>query len=98
MIVAGTGASSGAMTPALPGGTGLTHVKVYDREAPDGRRSSSPHVHLACTELYYVLGGSGAIEFLTMRGYERVPVGPGRGAARNRRLRAAGLDRRSATA
>lgn len=64
--------------PMLPAGVGLTHLRVYTSQAPDGQRGGSPHMHLACAELYYVLGGSGAVEFLSAaEGYRRVALSPG---------------------
>jgi mannose-6-phosphate isomerase-like protein (cupin superfamily) len=65
-------------TPALPAATGLSHVRVYDSAAPDGTRGGCPHVHLACTELYYVTAGTGAVELFSMGGYQRIRLEPGR--------------------
>jgi mannose-6-phosphate isomerase-like protein (cupin superfamily) len=62
----------------LPGGVGLSRLHVYDAPSPDGQCGGSPHVHLACEELYYVIGGAGAVEFLTAdQGFERVPLEAG---------------------
>jgi mannose-6-phosphate isomerase-like protein (cupin superfamily) len=62
----------------LPGGTGLTYVQVYNSQAPDGQRGGTPHIHLACTELYYVLRGRGAAEFVSaVDGFQRRDLAPG---------------------
>ncbi len=48
----------------LIGGIGLTEVRVYaQRPAPDGRFSGCPHVHGVTDEGYFVLQGTGAVEF-----------------------------------
>lgn len=48
----------------LIGGIGLTEVTVYSqRPAPDGTFSGCPHVHAVVDEAYYVLRGSGRVEF-----------------------------------
>ena len=60
----------------MPGGTLLTRLKVYDSVAPDGQRGGTPHVHLICTELYYVLSGTGAVEIIDRNGFARVELGP----------------------
>ena len=45
----------------LPGGIGVSHLKVYD----DG---GTPHLHTACTEAYAVVAGTGAVQTLTLHG------------------------------
>jgi mannose-6-phosphate isomerase-like protein (cupin superfamily) len=60
----------------MPGATLVTRLKVYDTVTPDGQIGGTPHIHLMCTEMYYVLSGSGAIELLDMNGFSRVEVGP----------------------
>ncbi|MEV7542500.1 cupin [Streptomyces sp. NPDC089915] len=62
--------------PGPPAGVGVSHVRVYSSRAPDGQCGGTPHVHLACTEMYVVLEGSGAAEFLTPSGFERVELRP----------------------
>lgn len=57
--------------PPLPGGTLFSRVRVYADAAPDGQRGGTPHIHLACAEMYYVLRGRGAVEFMTMQGLSR---------------------------
>ena len=67
---------TGATHP-LPGGVGLTRLRVYDSEAPDGLRGGSPHVHLACTEAYFVTGGEGAVQTLSRDGFAEIALAQG---------------------
>jgi len=62
---------------ALPGGIGISKLSVYDLGAPDGLAGGSPHVHLACSEGYYVIAGSGAVQTLTPKGYAETPLQAG---------------------
>ena len=62
---------------ALPGGIGISLLKVYDRQAPDGSAGGSPHVHLACSEGYYVVAGTGAVQTLNTKGYTETPLQAG---------------------
>lgn len=65
--------------PILPSATGLTHVTVYDSETPDGQCGGCPHMHLACTELYYTIRGHGVVEFLSAgQGFQRISLHPGK--------------------
>ena len=66
-----------ADTPPFPGAVGISHLRVYDWEAPDGLRGGTPHVHSVCTEAYAVASGSGAVQTLTPRGFEEIPLEPG---------------------
>jgi mannose-6-phosphate isomerase-like protein (cupin superfamily) len=63
--------------PAFPGATAVSGLRVYDWTAADGLCGGSPHVHLACTEAYVVVGGSGELHTLTVAGVERTPLRPG---------------------
>ncbi len=63
--------------PGFPGGTAVSQLQVYDWGADDGLCGGSPHVHLACTEAYVVVGGSGALQTLTARGLSEIPLEPG---------------------
>ena len=66
--------------PPFPGAIAASHLRVYDTAAPDGLAGGTPHLHTACTEAYWVVAGTGAVQTLTdqrLRG----------GAARARRLR-----------
>jgi mannose-6-phosphate isomerase-like protein (cupin superfamily) len=63
--------------PAFPGGTAVSGLRVYDWFAEDGLCGGSPHIHLACTEAYVVVGGEGELHTLTVTGLERTPLRPG---------------------
>jgi mannose-6-phosphate isomerase-like protein (cupin superfamily) len=63
--------------PAFPGAVGVSHLRVYDWEAPDGLRGGTPHVHSVCTEAYAVVAGRGAVHALTPQGFDEVPLEPG---------------------
>jgi hypothetical protein len=63
------------VTP-FPGGTGVTHLAVYDWSSPDGTRGGSAHVHLACTEGYVVLGGRGRLQTLSAEGFTETDLAP----------------------
>ncbi len=54
---------------ALPGGTSVSHVKVYDTVGPDGLAGGSPHLHTVCTEAYLVIAGEGMVQTLSGEGY-----------------------------
>lgn len=61
----------------LPGGTSVSHVRVYDSIGPDGLAGGSPHLHTACTEAYLVIAGEGAVQSLSGEGYGETPLDPG---------------------
>ena len=63
-------------TPALrmPGATLVTRLKVYDTLTPDGQFGGTPHVHLMCTEMYFVSAGSGAVEMIDWNGFSKVDL------------------------
>lgn len=61
----------------MPGAILMSRLKVYDTMAPDGQRGGTPHVHLLCTEMYYVLAGGGAVEMIDSGGFRRVDVTAG---------------------
>lgn len=63
--------------PMFPGSTAVSGLRVYDWAAEDGLCGGSPHAHLACTEAYVVVGGSGELHTLTVAGVERTPLHPG---------------------
>lgn len=60
----------------FPGATLASRLKVYDTAAPaDGQRGGTPHVHLLCTELYFVLAGRGSVEtFDLAHGFRTHPL------------------------
>ncbi|HVX84275.1 MAG TPA: cupin [Phycisphaerae bacterium] len=60
----------------LPGGIGLTHIRVYTETCPDGIPGGGAHVHLACSEIYYILKGTGSIELLSIDGLHTEPLQP----------------------
>lgn len=64
--------------PALPGGVGVTHLKVYDSRAPDGLLGGSPHLHFACSEAYMVVAGRGAVQTLGPGGFKELYLEAGR--------------------
>lgn len=61
----------------LPGGVGVSRLRVYDTVAPDGLVGGTPHVHLCCTEGYVVTDGEGAVQTLTSSGFRETPLRPG---------------------
>src|SRR3954452_21563096 len=67
---------TGATHP-LPGGVGLTRLRVYESEGPDGLHGGSPHMHLACTEAYFVTGGEGAVQTLSREGFAEIDLAQG---------------------
>ncbi|MBO3083195.1 cupin domain-containing protein [Cellulomonas fengjieae] len=65
---------------ALPGGVSVSHLRVYDWPAPDGvgrAGSGSPHLHVASSEAYVVLGGSGSVHTIGPAGFSVHPLTPG---------------------
>ena len=58
----------------LPGGTSVSHVKVYDTLGPDGLAGGSPHLHTVCTEAYMVIAGEGMVLTLSGAGYAETPL------------------------
>ncbi len=63
-------------TLPLPGATAISRLQVYDTLAPDGQRGGTPHVHLLCAEMYFVLQGVGAVEIIDAGGFSRVELSP----------------------
>lgn len=64
---------------AFPGGTSLSRVRVYDWLGGDIEQVSggTPHLHLASTEGYVVLAGSGLLETLSSNGFAEHKLTPG---------------------
>ncbi|MGO7984288.1 cupin domain-containing protein, partial [Rhizobium johnstonii] len=52
-------------------------LTVYDDVAPDALAGGSPHMHLASTECYVVVGGRGALQTVNTDGYEETPLSAG---------------------
>jgi mannose-6-phosphate isomerase-like protein (cupin superfamily) len=61
---------------SLPAGVGLTHVKVYDEPQPDGLIAGTAHIHCVCSEMYYIIAGTGQMELLSVEGYQIVDIQP----------------------
>jgi len=60
-----------AERPPFPGAIGASHLLVYEG-------GGTPHLHTLCTEAYYVVRGSGAVETLTKGGgFESTALEPG---------------------
>jgi hypothetical protein len=55
----------------------VSHLRVYDTPAPDGRAGGTPHLHTVCTEAYAVIEGSGEVHTLTASGFRVTPLEPG---------------------
>jgi mannose-6-phosphate isomerase-like protein (cupin superfamily) len=67
---------AGVTATPFPGGTGITHLTVYDWANPDGTCGGSAHLHLACTEGYVVLSGRGRLQTLSGAGFAETPLTP----------------------
>ena len=63
--------------PPFPGAIAASHLRVYNTEAPDGLAGGTPHLHTACTEAYWVVAGTGAVQTLTTTGCEEAALEPG---------------------
>jgi mannose-6-phosphate isomerase-like protein (cupin superfamily) len=61
----------------LPGGIGITHLKVYESRAPDGLAGGGPHMHFACSEAYLVIKGAGSVQTLSSGGFREIPLTAG---------------------
>ncbi|MGX1885843.1 cupin domain-containing protein [Streptomyces sp. NPDC055287] len=68
---------SGFGFEGLPGGIGVSLLRVYDWPAADGLRGGTPHVHLTCSEGYLVMSGRGAVQTLTASGFRETPLAGG---------------------
>ncbi|WP_159944262.1 MULTISPECIES: cupin domain-containing protein [unclassified Nocardiopsis] len=68
---------NGPRIPGFPGGTAVSHLRVYDWPAADGLAGGSPHLHTASAEGYVVLRGEGFLETLSGAGFQRTPLRPG---------------------
>lgn len=66
-----------ADVPPLPGAVGVSHLRVYDWEGPDGLAGGTPHLHTACSEAYAVVAGSGSVETISGQGFRRVALTAG---------------------
>ena len=66
-----------AETPPLPGAVGVSHLRVYDTDAPDGLAGGTPHLHTVCAEAYAVIAGIGAVQTITSTGFTETPLEAG---------------------
>ena len=66
-----------AAVPGFPGGTAVSHLRVYDWPTADGLAGGSPHLHTASAEGYVVLRGEGTLETLSSAGYRETPLEAG---------------------
>jgi hypothetical protein len=65
--------------PVFPGGTSVSHLRVYDWPAPDAPGGSgAPHFHTASTEAYVTLAGHGRVHTLSPEGFAEHELAPGR--------------------
>jgi mannose-6-phosphate isomerase-like protein (cupin superfamily) len=55
----------------MPGATLATRLKVYDTPSLDGQRGGTPHMHLLCSEMYFVLSGRGFVDMIDWQGFSR---------------------------
>lgn len=58
----------------MPSAILMSRLKVYDTPSMDGQIGGTPHLHLLCTEMYFVLEGSGAVEIIDKDGFSRVEL------------------------
>lgn len=61
----------------FPGAIGVTHLRVYDSQAPDGLAGGSPHMHFACSEAYLVIKGEGFVQTLSSAGFREIALRAG---------------------
>lgn len=60
----------------FPAATAVTNLAVYDWTGPDGLTGGSAHVHLACTEGYVVMAGTGRLQTLSSDGFAETELTP----------------------
>ena len=61
----------------LPGGIGISSLTVYGSGSVDGHMGGSAHMHLACSEAYYVVAGRGTAQTLNTAGFRETTLRPG---------------------
>ncbi|MEU6844305.1 cupin domain-containing protein [Streptomyces sp. NPDC046716] len=62
----------------FPAAVGVSRLRVYDWPTVEGLPGGgTPHLHLACSEGYVVVGGRGRVQTLTLSGYEETPLEAG---------------------
>ncbi len=60
----------------LPGGIGLSRIKVYEQPGPDGVIGGGAHFHSVSAESYYIISGQGKLELLSYQGFEVLDLEP----------------------
>ncbi len=60
----------------LPGGIGLSRIKVYEQPGPDGVIGGGAHFHSVSAESYFVVSGTGKLELLSFQGFEVLDLEP----------------------
>lgn len=63
--------------PEFPGAVGLSDLTAYPWPTADDEHGGSPHMHLACTEAYAVIGGRGRLQTLSHQGPTVQELRPG---------------------
>ncbi|HEY0496757.1 MAG TPA: cupin domain-containing protein [Kutzneria sp.] len=63
--------------PEFPGAVGISDLSAYPWPTVDNEHGGSPHMHLACTEAYVVVGGRGRLQTLDHSGPNVHPLAPG---------------------
>ncbi|RVX38522.1 cupin domain [Nonomuraea polychroma] len=61
----------------FPGGTSISRLTVYTGACADGLEGGTPHVHIASTEAYVVVGGRGALQTLDAGGLKETELSAG---------------------
>ncbi|WP_395243971.1 cupin domain-containing protein [Agromyces sp. MMS24-K17] len=65
------------MSVAFPGGTSVSELEVYSGVAPDGLAGGTPHLHVASSEAYVVVGGRGRLQTVDASGFAERALEPG---------------------
>ncbi|HEY3482340.1 MAG TPA: cupin domain-containing protein, partial [Streptomyces sp.] len=68
---------SASAYPEFPGAIGISELNAYPWPTADDEHGGSPHLHLACTEAYIVVGGRGRLQTLNRSGPGTKPLRPG---------------------
>ncbi|MBX6723367.1 MAG: cupin domain-containing protein [Dactylosporangium sp.] len=69
--------TTGPRPPAFPGGTSVSRLSVYPDPCRDGLHGGTPHLHLASTEAYVVVGGEGALHTVDRSGFRETELRAG---------------------
>lgn len=68
---------NGRSHPEFPGAVGISGLTAYPWSTADGEHGGSPHMHLACTEAYVIIGGRGRLQTLNHAGASVQELNPG---------------------